>query len=225
MDIYTTQGTKKGTAELSDMVFAETWNKDLVHQVIIAMQANARQGSAHAKDRGEVSGGGKKPWRQKGTGRARHGSSRSPIWIGGGTTFGPRNDRDFSQKINRKMKIKSLYSALSSHVADKRLICLDVLPITDYSTKTVYDALAGLTKVSGFETLHTKSNSTNILIVVPEYNDKLIASIRNMPHVKIADAKNVNTLDVAQARYVVVVSPEDVNAILVERHWYKSTTK
>jgi ribosomal protein L4 len=106
--VYTTDGKQKGTIDLPDTIFAQKWNADLVHQVATSIMSNARAATAHTKDRGEVSGGGKKPWKQKGTGRARHGSSRSPIWVGGGVAHGPRNDKSYTKKINAKMKVKAL---------------------------------------------------------------------------------------------------------------------
>lgn len=225
VDVYTNKGTKaQSTTEVSDVVFGAAWNADLVHQVVVAMQANARQGSAHTKDRGETRGGGKKPWRQKGTGRARHGSRRSPIWVGGGTTFGPRNDRDYSQKINRKMKINALYSALSAKLVDTQVLFVEDLGLSgDISTKAVAGALKNLEKVSGFETLNTESNAANIMVVMPEHDDMMVKSLRNMPHVSMTNALELNTLDVMNHRYLVVVNPQKTNEVLESRHWTKDT--
>src|SRR5579863_7804375 len=110
-NVFTMKGGKAGTVALPAELFGAKWNADLVHQVVTGMQANARPTVAHTKFRGEVSGGGKKPWKQKGTGRARHGSTRSPIWVGGGVAHGPRNEKSYDQKINKKMKAKALYTA------------------------------------------------------------------------------------------------------------------
>src|SRR6185295_18159161 len=111
------------------------WKSDLVHQVTTAMQANLRQNRAHTKDRSEVSGGGKKPWNQKGTGQARHGSSRSPIWRHGGITFGPRSTRDYSEKINRKMRIGALLSVLSQKAKDGEIVFIDKFTFSTPKTK------------------------------------------------------------------------------------------
>ncbi len=222
-DVYTIKGTKASSVELDEFVFDAPYNQDLIHQVVVSMQANARQGSAHSKTRGEVRGGGKKPWRQKGTGRARHGSSRSPIWVGGGTTFGPRNDKDYSKKINRKVKIKALYAILSEKFRSTQVMLVEDFGIQAIATKSVQDIIKNISGVSGFETLDTKKNPNNILIVVPEYNEMLLKSINNMPHVMLADALGLNVMDVIQHRYVVVMQPELVNSILASRHWSKET--
>jgi len=118
--IYNTKGTKAGDIDLPEEVFGLDMNESLVHQVYVSMMSNKRSNIAHTKDRSDVSGGGKKPWKQKGTGRARVGSNRSPIWIGGGITFGPRNDKNFKKKINKKMKSKALFTVLSQKMRDGR---------------------------------------------------------------------------------------------------------
>ena len=111
--IYNQKGEIARTINLPEEVFGVKWRSDLVHQVVEGMRSNARSGTAHAKDRSEVRGGGKKPWKQKGTGRARHGSSRSPIWIGGGVTHGPLKDKNYKRKISQKMRVEALFSVLS----------------------------------------------------------------------------------------------------------------
>ena len=125
--IYSQDGKESGSIALPESVFGVAWNDDLMHEVVVAMRGNARQGTAHTKDRGEVRGGGKKPWRQKGTGRARHGSRRSPLWSGGGTTFGPRTEKDYSRKVNKNARSKALAITLSKKLADGEMIFVDAL--------------------------------------------------------------------------------------------------
>lgn len=136
-DILDKKGKKKETITLPESVFGVRWNANAVHQVVLSYVANMRQSIVHAKNRGEVSGTGKKPWRQKGTGHARHGSRRSPIWVGGGVTFGPRNDKDFTKKINRKLKTFALYSILSKKFAEKKIYIFDSLAFDSAKTKEV----------------------------------------------------------------------------------------
>ena len=140
-DVYNLKNEVVGTVELPSAVFGAKWNATLVQQVLEAQLANARSPWAHAKDRSEVRGGGKKPWRQKGTGRARHGSTRSPIWVGGGKAHGPRNDRDYSQKVNKKMKRVALFSVLSKKAKDGEMKVFDSLMIEAPKTKSVAAAL------------------------------------------------------------------------------------
>src|ERR1700735_2118007 len=140
-DVYNLQNEKVGTVELPERVFGARYNAALVKQVIDAQLANRRSPWAHTKTRGEVSGGGKKPWRQKGTGRARHGSTRSPIWVGGGVAHGPRNDRDYSQKVNKKMKQAALFAAISRKAKDGEVKIFETLSIEAPKTKMLATSL------------------------------------------------------------------------------------
>ena len=133
--VYNQKAEEVAKIKLSDNIFAVPTTEDLVHQAMVAQMGNERQVLAHTKDRSEVRGGGRKPWRQKGTGRARAGSSRSPIWIGGGVTFGPSKDRNFKKDINRKMKRKALYMVLSDRVKNKNIAVLDAISMKEFKTK------------------------------------------------------------------------------------------
>jgi large subunit ribosomal protein L4 len=151
--VYNQKGKEVGNIALPESIFGLPWNADLVHQTVVAMQANARTPVAHTKTRGEVRGGGKKPWKQKGTGRARHGSTRSPIWIGGGITHGPRNDKDYSQKVNKKMKVKALYTVLSEKVRKGEVLFVEDISTEEIKTKKAVEIMNLLGNVSGFERL------------------------------------------------------------------------
>jgi large subunit ribosomal protein L4 len=133
--LYNIKGNEAGSGELPEGVFETPWNADLVHQVVVSMMSNARTPVAHTKDRSEVRGGGKKPWQQKGLGRARHGSIRSPIWVGGGVAHGPRNDKNFARKINRKMKAKALYAILTRKLKDGEILFVDTLILKNQKQK------------------------------------------------------------------------------------------
>lgn len=209
MVIYNQNGTKAGTIALPEKVFGVRWNADLVHQVSMGMMANKRAGTAHTKDRSDVSGGGKKPWKQKGTGQARHGSNRSPIWVGGGVTFGPRNDKDYSQKINRKMRVKALYTVLSRRTKDSQILALDTLSLSAMKTKDAFEILSSLAKISGFEKLGSKKPTT-ALIAIPERNAVLEKSFANLPGVTLKLAKDINVLDVMQFHNLVLVDPKKI---------------
>lgn len=205
-----------GSIDLSESVFGVTWNPDLVHQVVLAYQANMRAGSAHTKDRSEVSGGGKKPWKQKGTGRARHGSSRSPIWVGGGITHGPRNERDWSQKINYKMRLGALATLLSRKLHDGQILSIG----ESFSATKTRDAqlfLMSLSAVDGFKTLMTKSNPNNILVIGEGMSDSVRRALRNIPCVSVVSATRVNPLQVAQSRYIILMDAKATDSILSAR--------
>lgn len=206
--IYGTDAKKAGSITLPEGVFGLSWNADLVHQVVTAMQANARQSSAHTKDRSEVRGGGKKPWAQKGTGRARHGSSRSPIWRHGGVTFGPRNEKDYSQKINRKMKVRALYTVLSRKWKDGEILLLSDFAMKEPRTK---DARAWLTKlgsISGYETVSTRRKNT-AYVILPKADANVKKSFQNMGNVLVGTVNTVNPVDLLTYKYVIFADPKE----------------
>jgi large subunit ribosomal protein L4 len=216
--LYDYTGKSKGTIELSDTVFGQKWNSDLVHQVLVSYQSNLRNGNAHTKDRSEVSGGGKKPWKQKGTGRARHGSSRSPIWVHGGVAHGPRNEKDYSKKINDKMKLKALSVVVSARVTDGTMMPLSGAfnATKTKQAETILETLAAT--VAGFTTLLTKKNKNNILICATEsLAPETIKALRNIPCVSVVSADRVNALQIAKARYVLLSDAESVNQSLDRR--------
>lgn len=215
-NIFTKEGVSAGDVTLPESVFGVAWNADLVHEVVVGMQANAREGNAHTKDRSEVRGGGKKPWRQKGTGRARHGSRRSPIWVGGGVTFGPRNEKDFSKKINKKARAKAFASTISKKLTDGEVIFVDSLMLEEPKTavaKTVVEALA---KGTEHADLATKRQNA-ALVVLPERNLATEKSFRNFGNVEVAQAKDINPVDLLTYKYVVVAEPQKAIEIFEHR--------
>lgn len=196
--------------ELSAKIFGIKPNNELLHQAVIAGQANSRQVLAHTKDRSEVSGGGKKPWKQKGTGRARSGSSRSPIWIGGGVTFGPRKDRNFKQKINQKMKQKALFMGLSDKVETGTLVILDNLDFNDYKTKNFNAMLTAVEKKV------LANDRRDILVINDSKNEKTQYSGRNLKGVKIINLENINLLDILNYKNLLVT--ENAVKTLADRY-------
>ncbi|MDD5033036.1 MAG: 50S ribosomal protein L4 [Candidatus Pacebacteria bacterium] len=200
--LYNQEGEEKGSIKLSESIFGLKWNADLVHQVMLSMQSNARIPSAHVKDRSEVRGGGAKPWRQKGTGRARHGSTRSPIWVGGGVTHGPTKERNFEKKINKKMKKKALFVALSQKLRDNEILFLDDLKIEKPKTKEVSIVLSNLAKINNFEKLGQKRKNRAIVLVEKKQDD-LKRAFSNIPGILFDEARNLNLLDALNHKYVV----------------------
>jgi len=196
--VYNQEGEEVGKVNLPADVFGLEINQDLICQAVNAQRANARESIAHTKDRSEVSGGGKKPWRQKGTGRARHGSNRSPIWKGGGVTFGPTNERVFTQKINKKMKQKSLLMALSSKVKDEEIILLDKLDLTEAKTKKMAEILNKLKNGA------KKDIDKGVLIVLPTVDQKIITASRNLPKIKTIQADSLNIYDILNYHYLLM---------------------
>lgn len=208
VDVYNQQGEKSGSVELSDAVFNLPWNSELMHQVIVSMQANKRIPWANAKDRGEVAGSGKKPWRQKGTGRARHGSRRSPIWIGGGATHGPLKEKDYSKKINKKMRKKALFTALSQKLRDNEILFLDKIILSQSKTKEASGILSTLSKIKNFEKLAGKKKNRAILALLKK-DSAIERGFRNLPGLQIFQFKDLNSLDLMNYKYLIVTEPKE----------------
>lgn len=187
------QGEKVSEIDLPKELFDIPLNQNLVWQVIVSQRSNRRQSIAYTKDRSEVSGGGRKPWPQKGTGRARHGSIRSPLWKGGGVTFGPRKEKNFKKKIPKKMRRKALFMVLSEKAREKLLILLDKLEMEKIKTKIASNIFRNLVK-----------NSKKTLLVLPDNEKKIILSFRNIPNLKIEQAKDLNCLDLLNSKYIIM---------------------
>ena len=188
-------------------VLSYSFNSNLVHQVAVSQMANRRQSIAHTKDRSEVRGGGKKPWRQKGTGRARHGSTRSPIWVGGGVAFGPRNEKVFQKRIPRNVKRKALLMILSEKKRSNELITVKSIDLKEMKTKQAVEFL--------------KNNSLlkqNCLVVLKEMDKKSILAFRNIPKIRTIQFKDLNCLDVLLAKNVVLTEDclEEIKKMLTK---------
>lgn len=216
LPVYSTEGKELKQIDLPENIFDLPWNADLVHQVVTAMNANARINVAHAKDRSDVSGGGKKPWRQKGTGRARHGSTRSPIWRGGGVTFGPRNERNFSKKLTKKMKAKALAVALSQKLRDNEIILLDDIKMAEPKTVEAKKIIEALAKNSGLETLKTKRTNA-ALIGLSERDDNVEKSFRNFKNLDIEEVRNFNPAIILNYKYLIIENAEEGLKVLSDR--------
>lgn len=214
--VFTKEGKANGTVSLPESVFGVAWNPTLVHEVVVAMQSNARAGTAHTKDRSEVSGGGKKPWKQKGTGRARHGSRRSPIWTGGGTTFGPRNEKDYTKKINKKARAKALASTLSKKQSDGEMLFVDALSFEAPKTADAKQMIAALAKAAKREDLATKRKNA-ALIVLSGRDEAIEKSFRNFGNLLVAQVKDVNPVDLLTYKYVIVATPQAAIEALEKR--------
>lgn len=222
--VYSQAGKVVSEIKLSEKIFGVEWNANLVHDVVVAMQGNARTNTAHTKNRGEVRGGGKKPWKQKGTGRARHGSSRSPIWSGGGIAHGPRNDRDFSRKINKNTRAKALASVLSEKMAHEQIVFVDALT---FATPKTADARKFIMAIAGIEQVKEigtkKTNAALILLADRDENAEL--SFRNFGNVRVMNVKDVNPVELLTYKYVVVAKPEESLKTLETRVVTKTARK
>ena len=190
VSVYNMEGKEVGTIELNDAVFGVEINEHLVHMAVVQQLANKRQGTQKAKTRSEVSGGGRKPWRQKGTGHARQGSTRAPQWTGGGVVFAPV-PRDYSFKLNKKEKRAALKSALTSKVQDQKLIVVDELKFDEIKTKN-------------FAAVMNNLNAKKALVVLADNDEKVMASARNIADVQTALTNTINVYDIMKANNVVL---------------------
>ena len=206
--LYNKKAEEAGKIDLPESVFNLPWNSDLVHQVVVAMTANRRTTVAHTKGRGEVSGGGKKPWRQKGLGKARHGSIRSPIWVGGGIAHGPRKDKDYSVKINAKAKKKAFYTVLSQKLRDNEILFLDKMDFSQPKTKEAVEVVNSLSKIGGFEKMKNKKKNKAIL-ALDKKEPNVFKSFRNIPGMEIYQARNLNILDILNFKYLLIANPKE----------------
>ncbi len=195
VQVYNDKGEAVGEVALNAAIFGVKINPLVIQQVVISMQASARLNLAHTKTRGEVRGGGKKPWRQKGTGRARAGSIRSPLWVGGGVTFGPRNDRNYEVKINKQVRRKALLMALTGRCQENEIKLVDKLEVAEFKTKTLVSLLKNLDV--------TKS----VLVVVEKMNTQLAKSVANLPKVEAINAKDLNVATVLKYKHLVIAQP------------------
>jgi large subunit ribosomal protein L4 len=204
--VYNQKGKEVGEVKLPANVFGLSWNADLVHQVINSMLSDSRVIYAHTKDRGQVRGGGIKPWRQKGTGRARHGSSRSPIWVGGGVSHGPNGLRNYSRKINKKMKVKALYTILSRKLKDGEILFVDKFEIAKPKTTEAIEILSSLSKIkTASDILNKKKNSA--IIAISGKKEAFEKSFANIGNVEVDEIRNINPVDLLNKKYLVIENP------------------
>ncbi len=219
--IYNQKGKEAGSISLPEKVFSAKWRSDLVHQVVEGMRSNKRAGTADTKGRGEVRGGGKKPWKQKGTGRARHGSSRSPIWVGGGVTHGPLAEKNYKRKITKSMRAQALFSVLSKKFKDDEILFVDSLEMKEIKTKPAVEVIKSLAKAGNMKyVVNSKeilSKKPRILVALFDRNPKIEKSYRNISAIEIVFLKNLNPMDVLGYKYLLIENGEESVKFLEKR--------
>ncbi|MFH1505176.1 MAG: 50S ribosomal protein L4 [Candidatus Omnitrophota bacterium] len=203
LNVLSSKGKEVGKVMLDKTVFDGKLSEALIHQAVVAYLANQRKGTACTKTRGEVSGGGRKPWRQKGTGRARVGSTRSPLWRKGGVTFGPK-PRSYYQDLPKKMKIMALKSALNAKLADQQILIIDSLALDSHKTKEICKIINSL-----------KLNGEKIRLVIPELKSDLKLSCRNIKNVLLAKAADIHTIEVINCKKLILT--KDALNVVEER--------
>jgi len=195
IDLYTQKGEKKGTVDAPDAMFKAEINEELLTLAVLRQTANARQPIAHTKSRGDVRGGGRKPWRQKGTGRARFGSSRNPIWRGGGIAFGPKSDRNHTKNMTKKARRVALFSCLSAKAGNNEVLALDKFDVKQPKTKEFAQMVSKLPV------------ERSLLVVLDEKDTNLEKSANNMPHVKVILVNYLNPHDLLKYEKVMFLEP------------------
>lgn len=205
--VFSADGKAAGSVKLPEVIAETRWNPRLVHQVVVGEMANRRMETAHTKDRGEVRGGGRKPWQQKGTGRARHGSIRSPLWRGGGTAHGPRAERRFDVKINKAMRRAALRMVLARKIRDNEVVFVDALNFTEPKTSRAKVVLAQLAKGAKLPDLATRRrNAALVALAANDRNTK--RSFRNMGNIEVEEARNLTASRLLGKRFLIIENPD-----------------
>ncbi len=199
--IYNLEGKKTATIKLPDSIFGLKWNADLVKQVADSILSSRRKNIAHTKNRGEVRGGGRKPWQQKGTGRARHGSIRSPIWVGGGVAHGPRNEKNFARIVSKSMRVKALHTILAQKNRDGEVLFVDSISLPEAKTKQAVKAL------KNFEKIFSKKKNA-LAIALSANNIGAKKAFGNLGNVEVLEARNLDPITLLQYKYLMIENPE-----------------
>ena len=211
--IYTTEGKENGSIALPEAIFNVPFNKDMVHQVVTSMETDARESIAHTKNRGEVRGGGKKPWKQKGTGRARHGSRRSPLWVGGGVAHGPRNEKNYARKVNKKMKRAAIAAILSKKWKEGEVLFVESFSSNQGKTKLTLEAMKRIAQISSLPQLVTKTK--NAAYVSFGSKDAVAErGFRNVRSYTLAETRSLDPVSLLKSKYVIFVEPKKVCEVL-----------
>ena len=214
--LYNQSGQEPKEITLSEKIFGLDWNGDLVSQVIHVQKMNRRAGTAHTKDRGEVAGSNQKPWPQKGLGRARHGSKRSPLWRHGGITHGPRTEKNYKRDLPRRMKAQALFTLLSAKLKDGKILFIDALTSEHGKTKEAVEIMKGVASIKGFENLNFKKKN-NVYLTFPKLGSKEKNAFRNLSYVEAHNLEDLNPLDLANSRYLIITNPELTQEYLLKK--------
>lgn len=203
--VYNQSGKEIREINLPENIFGLEFNNDLVSQVLHIQKSNKRAGTAHTKDRGEVAGSNQKPWQQKGTGRARHGSKRSPLWRHGGTTHGPRSEKSYKKSLPKNMRNQALFCLLSAKLNEGKLFFIDDVKVSTPKTKSAVEVMKGLSNINENLTFKKKGN---VYMTFPKLETEEKRSFRNLPYVLAHNVEDLNPNDVANVRYLVITNPE-----------------